>query len=32
MLVVDYHLNGRTFGAAHIPDEEDVNHLLVYFQ
>lgn len=32
VIVVIYHLNGNTFGAAHIPDEEDVSHLLVYFQ
>ncbi len=31
-VVVDYHLNGKTFGAAHIPDEEDANQLLFYFQ
>lgn len=29
---VIYHLNGKTFGAAHIPDEEEVVHLLAYFQ
>lgn len=32
ILVAIYHLNGKTFGAAHIPDEEDVSHMLVYFQ
>jgi hypothetical protein len=32
VLVVDYHINGNTYGANHIPDEEDVNHMLVYFQ
>lgn len=32
VIVVDYHLNGKTFGTAHIPDEEDVNHLLFFFQ
>ena len=32
VLVVVYHLNGKTFGAAHIPDEEEVNQQLIYFQ
>ncbi|SOE23386.1 hypothetical protein SAMN06298216_3774 [Spirosomataceae bacterium TFI 002] len=32
ILVVDYHLNGKTFGTDHIPDAEDVNHMLIYFQ
>lgn len=32
VLVVDYHLNGKTFGSSHIPDDEDVNHMLIYFQ
>lgn len=32
ILVVVYHLNGNTFGSGHIPDEEDVSYLLVYFQ
>ncbi len=32
VMVVDYHLNGKTFGSDHIPDEEDVNHMLIYFQ
>ena len=32
VLVVDYHINGNTYGSDHIPDEEDVNHMLVYFQ
>ena len=32
VMVVDYHINGNTFGTAHIPDEEDANHLLFYFQ
>jgi hypothetical protein len=32
VIAVIYHINGNTYGAAHIPDEEEVNHLLVYFQ
>lgn len=32
VLVVDYHINGNTYGNDHIPDEEDVNHMLCYFQ
>ena len=32
VLVIDYHINGKTFGTTHIPDTEDVNHMLVYFQ
>jgi hypothetical protein len=32
VLVIVYHINGNTFGADHIPDEEEVNHMLVYFQ
>lgn len=32
VMVVDYHLNGKTFGADHIPDDEDANHMLIYFQ
>jgi len=32
VIVVIYHLNGKTFGADHIPDEEDVSHMLVYFE
>lgn len=31
VLVVVYHINGNTFGDDHIPDAEDVSHLLVYF-
>ncbi|MEQ8414204.1 MAG: carboxypeptidase-like regulatory domain-containing protein [Imperialibacter sp.] len=32
VLLVDYHINGNTYGSAHIPDEEDVSHMLFYFQ
>lgn len=32
VMAVDYHLNGKTFGSDHIPDDEDVNHALIYFQ
>ena len=32
VLVIIYHINGNTYGAAHIPDEEEVSHLLIYFQ
>jgi len=32
VLLVNYHINGNTFGNAHIPDEEDVSHMLFYFQ
>lgn len=27
-----YHINGKTFGGGHVPDAEDVAHMLVYFQ
>ncbi len=32
VMIVDYHINGNTFGSGHIPDAEDVSHLIVYFQ
>lgn len=32
VLVIIYHINGKTFGSAHIPDEEEVAHMLTYFQ
>lgn len=32
VIPVIYHLNGNTYGSGHIPDEEDVTHMLVYFQ
>ena len=32
VLVVIYHINGKTFGSAHIPDPEEISQLLVYFQ
>ena len=27
-----YHLNGKTFGGGHVPDSEEMVHMLVYFQ
>lgn len=30
VMPVLYHIRGQTFGAAHIPDAEEVTHLLVY--
>ena len=27
-----YHLNGMTFGGGHVPDAEEMVHMLVYFQ
>jgi hypothetical protein len=32
VIAVIYHINGNTFGSEHIPDAEEVNHMLVYFQ
>ena len=32
VIPIIYHLNGNTFGAGVIPDEEEVSHLLAYFQ
>lgn len=32
VIPVIYHINGNTFGAGHTPDEEDVAHMLAYFQ
>lgn len=32
VIPVIYHINGNTFGAGHIPDVEEVAHMLVYFQ
>lgn len=32
VIPVIYHINGNTFGAAHIPDPEEVGHMLIYFQ
>jgi hypothetical protein len=32
VIPVIYHLNGNTFVGGHIPDAEDVTHMLVYFQ
>ncbi|MEK6152738.1 carboxypeptidase-like regulatory domain-containing protein [Flavobacteriaceae bacterium 3-367] len=27
-----YHINGKTFGSGHVPDTEEVVHMLAYFQ
>ncbi len=27
-----YHINGKTFGGGHVPDAEEMVHMLVYFQ
>ena len=32
VMPIVYHINGNTFGSAHIPDPEEVTHMLVYFQ
>jgi hypothetical protein len=32
VLVIIYHINGNTYGPQHIPDPEEVNHMLAYFQ
>lgn len=32
VLVVIYHINGNTYGSAHIPDPEEISQLLFYFQ
>ncbi len=32
VMVVIYHINGNTFGSAHIPDAEEISQLLFYFQ
>ncbi|SHG78309.1 carboxypeptidase-like regulatory domain-containing protein [Flagellimonas flava] len=32
VIPVLYHINGKTFGGGHVPDEEEMVHLLVYFQ
>lgn len=32
VIPVVYHINGNTFGADHIPDVEEVTHMLAYFQ
>ena len=32
VMPVIYHINGNTYGSAHIPDAEEVVHMLVYFQ
>jgi hypothetical protein len=30
VIPIIYHINGNTYGSAHIPDEEEITHLLVY--
>lgn len=32
VISVLYHLNGKTFGGGHVPDAEEMVHMLVYFQ
>jgi hypothetical protein len=32
VIPVLYHLNGKTFGGGHVPDAEEMVHMLVYFQ
>jgi len=32
VIPVLYHLNGMTFGGGHVPDAEEMVHMLVYFQ
>ena len=32
VFVVVYHINGNTYGSSHIPDPEEISHLLFYFQ
>jgi hypothetical protein len=32
VMIVIYHINGNTYGPNHIPDTEEVNHMLLYFQ
>lgn len=32
VIPVLYHLNGKTFGGGHVPDPEEMVHMLVYFQ
>jgi hypothetical protein len=32
VIPVVYHINGNTYGTNHIPDDEEVAHMLVYFQ
>lgn len=32
VIPVLYHINGNTFGSGHVPDTEEVVHMLAYFQ
>lgn len=32
VIPVLYHINGKTFGGGHVPDPEEMVHMLVYFQ
>ncbi|WP_273568842.1 carboxypeptidase-like regulatory domain-containing protein [Maribacter halichondriae] len=32
VIPVLYHINGQTFGGGHVPDPEEMVHMLVYFQ
>lgn len=32
VIPVLYHINGKTFGGGHVPDSEEMAHMLVYFQ
>ena len=32
VIPVLYHINGQTFGGGHVPDAEEMVHMLVYFQ
>lgn len=32
VIPVLYHINGITFGGGHVPDKEEMVHMLVYFQ
>lgn len=32
VIPIIYHINGQTFGGGHIPDPEEMAHMLAYFQ
>ncbi len=32
VIPVLYHINGKTFGGGHVPDAEEMVHMLIYFQ
>jgi hypothetical protein len=32
VIPVLYHINGKTFGGGHVPDPEEMAHMLAYFQ